>query len=55
MAVSGSDVYAAGAEFSGPPNTGATLVAKVWKNGVATALTDGTAQAEAYSVLVSSH
>jgi hypothetical protein len=42
------DVYVAGFE-----NTGNQNAAKVWKNGIATDLTDGTTAAEAYSVYVS--
>jgi hypothetical protein len=46
--VSGSDVYVAGIETS----TSNHSVAKVWKNGVATALSDGTRNASASSVVV---
>ncbi|MEJ7827880.1 MAG: hypothetical protein WKF91_06790 [Segetibacter sp.] len=42
------DVYVAGGE-----NTGTKGVAKYWKNGVATSLTNGTNSAHAYSVYVS--
>jgi hypothetical protein len=41
------DVYAAGLEYNG-----STYVATVWKNGVATALTDGANDAQARSVYV---
>jgi hypothetical protein len=53
--VSGSDVYVAGEETStGPdPVWNITSIAKVWKNGVATSLTDGTYNAWASSVFVS--
>lgn len=44
--VSGSDVYAAGAEFG---------VAKYWKNGIAVALTDGTKGEAAKSIFVYVH
>lgn len=43
-----TDVYVAGFE-----NNGTSDVAKVWKNGIATALTDGTNNAEATAVHVS--
>lgn len=46
--VSGTDVYVAGWEYNGSKN-----VAKVWKNGVATSLTNGTRDAKAFSVFVS--
>jgi hypothetical protein len=47
MYVSGSDVYAAGYE-----SNGSSKVAKVWKNGAATSLTDGTYAAEVFSLFV---
>jgi hypothetical protein len=48
--VSGEDVYAAGIEFQ---DAGSRGLATVWKNGVATLLTDGTQDARAFSVAVS--
>jgi len=45
--VFGTDVYVAGFE-----NNGTKDVAKVWKNGVATSLTDGTNWATARSIFV---
>ncbi len=42
------DVYVAGYEFGG-----SEFVAKIWKNGIATSLTDGTKDARANSVFVS--
>ena len=48
IAVSGSDVYVAGYEFSGAHN-----VAKYWKNGTAVGLTDGNNSAYAGSIAVS--
>ena len=53
--VLGSDVYVAGEEtFIGPnPIWNVTSIAKVWKNGVETSLTDGTYNARASSVFVS--
>jgi len=46
--VSGSDVYVAGDYFV----AGSISVAKYWKNGVSTALTDGTFNAGANSIFV---
>src|SRR5258708_2900109 len=43
-----TDVYVAGSEYNGAKDT-----AKVWKNGVATSLTNGVNNAEGYSVYVS--
>ena len=56
--VSGSDVYVAGFEASGQEHpewygTYNRYVAKLWKNGVAQNLTDGTFEAKANSVYVS--
>ena len=45
--VSGTDVYVAGYE-----NNGTKDVAKVWKNGVGTSLTDGSNWAIARSIFV---
>jgi hypothetical protein len=45
--VSGTDVYVAGDEYSGTKS-----VAKFWKNGVATSLTNGSNDAFAYSIFV---
>ncbi|MDE3244725.1 MAG: putative Ig domain-containing protein, partial [Acidobacteriota bacterium] len=42
------DVYVAGRESNGTNN-----IAKIWKNGVATALTNGTAVAEVYGIAIS--
>lgn len=49
VAVSGSDVYVAGATLHGH------YIAKYWKNGVTTLLTDGTQDSFAYSVFVNIH
>src|SRR5882757_5168544 len=46
--VSGTDVYAGGYETNGSNIT----VAKIWKNGVATALTDGTNDAIIASIYI---
>jgi hypothetical protein len=46
--VSGGDVYVAGYEY----NASVKSVAKMWKNGVATALTNGKNHAFAYSIFV---
>lgn len=46
----GANVYVAGAEG----NSNGFLVAKFWKNGVPTNLTNGTSNAQAYSVFISS-
>jgi len=45
---SNRDIYVAGSEY----NSSAILVAKYWKNGVAIQLTDGTNQADAFSIAV---
>jgi hypothetical protein len=47
--VAGSDVYAAGYEDNA---SGTRSVAKVWKNGVVTDLTDGANEANAYGIFV---
>jgi hypothetical protein len=47
MAISASDVFICGNEFSGSNG-----VAKVWKNGTATPLTDGSLGAEASGIVV---
>ena len=47
VALAGADVYVAGYEQSGN-----TSVATVWKNGAATALTDGTREARAYALVL---
>jgi hypothetical protein len=53
--VSGNDVYVAGSEYTGygsyDPDYKST--AKLWKNGIAQSLSNGTNNAEAYSVYVS--
>lgn len=47
--VAGADAYVAGIQY---PSFGAPLVAKLWKSGVVTNLSDGTDRAEASSVYV---
>jgi hypothetical protein len=48
IAVSGSDVYVAGYEY----NAVGEEVACYWKNGVRTALSDGTRRAEAKAIVL---
>jgi hypothetical protein len=43
----GTDVYVPGNEFNDTKS-----VAKVWKNGVATSLTDGTQDAYSYDIFL---
>ena len=54
--VNGTDVYVVGVEYSGTSNNtvtgGFNGIAKLWKNGVATNLTNGTTDAKALSVVV---
>ncbi len=55
VAVSGGDVYVAGFEIGvteAAPRAAPTYIAKVWRNGVATALSDGVEPAVASSVVV---
>lgn len=54
--VNGSEVYVVGVEYSGTSNNtvtgGFNGIAKLWKNGVATNLTNGTTDAKALSVVI---
>ena len=53
--VSGNDVYVVGSEYNGTNSkyNGTNSVVKLWKNGVATALTDGSHNAYANAIFVS--
>ena len=50
IAVSGSDVYVAGADWNGQGT-----FAQYWKNGKPVRLTDGTKHASAYAITVVKH